>query len=48
MKENDMKEVAKLMDDALQGKNIRNEVIEFNQSFKDILFSFDKIFNKLA
>ncbi len=41
MAEADMIQIAKLMDRAMKGENVRNEVIVFNQRFKKIHFSFD-------
>lgn len=43
MKEGDMKQVAKLLDESIRGKDVKNEVIRFNGAFKRIHYSFDGI-----
>jgi len=43
MKESDMKIIAKLIFDALQGEDIRNRVEEYNARFKTIHYSFDEV-----
>lgn len=42
MKEKEMNEIARLMDLALSGKNVRNEVIALNSKFTKIFYSFDQ------
>lgn len=42
MKEADMILIAKLMDRAMKGENVKSEVIAFNQKFSKIHYSFDK------
>lgn len=41
MKENDMKVVANFFDNAIRGKKLKKQVIEFTQQFNKIHFSFD-------
>jgi glycine hydroxymethyltransferase len=41
MKEQDMKKVAQLVDSALKGNSIQNEVFDFSARFKKIHYSFD-------
>jgi glycine/serine hydroxymethyltransferase len=38
----EMKEVAKLVDQALKGSDVREDVVSFNSKFDSILYSFDK------
>lgn len=42
MKEKDMNEIARLMDLALSGKNVRKEVVALNSKFTKIFYSFDQ------
>ncbi|MFZ5424886.1 MAG: hypothetical protein ACOZAO_03720 [Patescibacteria group bacterium] len=42
LKENDVKEVANLVHRALIGEDVKSDVIEFNNSFRDIHYSFDE------
>ena len=46
MKEKDMKVVAGLVHGALAGKNVKPEVIAFNDRFKEIEYSFDRLLSK--
>jgi len=41
MKETDMTIIAKLMDRAMKGENVKSEVETFNKSFQKIAYSFD-------
>jgi glycine hydroxymethyltransferase len=40
-KESEMEEIAKLMDQALKGKDVKQEIINFNKKFPKIHYSFD-------
>ena len=42
MKEGEMRQIAIFLDRALNGENIKDEIIAFNRQFSDILYSFDK------
>ena len=42
MKEAEMDTIAELVDGALKGKDVKNEVIEFNKRFTSIEYSFDQ------
>jgi glycine/serine hydroxymethyltransferase len=42
MKENDMRTIAQLVDDAFKGKNVKKKVISFSNKFLKINYSFDK------
>lgn len=42
MKESDMEKVASLMDQALKGNKVQNQVISFNKQFDKIHYSFDQ------
>lgn len=41
MKEKDMKTIAQLIDQSLQGEDIKKQVIDFNKKFTKIYYSFD-------
>ena len=41
MKEAEMKQIASLMDRAMCGEKVKKEVLEFNQKFNQIYYSFD-------
>lgn len=43
MKEDDMTKIAQLMDRALRGENVKEEVYSFNSKYKEIKFSFDPL-----
>jgi glycine hydroxymethyltransferase len=42
MREVEMEEIAKLMDRAFKGEDIKNEIISFNKKFTTIKYSFDQ------
>lgn len=42
MKEQEMKQIATLMDRAMKGENVKDEVINFNKKFPKIFYSFDQ------
>lgn len=42
MKENDMEIIARLMDRAMKGEDVKEKVRTFNQKFPNIYYSFDK------
>lgn len=44
MKSTEMKIIASFLDQALSNKNIKKEVVEFNNCFNEIHYSFDSIF----
>lgn len=41
MKEKEMRDIAKLISECLNGKNVREEVIEFRKGFQDVRYCFD-------
>ena len=43
MKEKDMVEIANLMDRAMNGESVKDQVLAFNNRFPDIHYSFDEI-----
>lgn len=45
MKELEMKKIASLVDKAIKGEDVKNEVIEFNNKFSELIYSFDNQFN---
>lgn len=42
MNEPEMKQIASLMDRAIKGENVKNEVLAFNSRYTKIMYSFDK------
>jgi len=42
MKEEDMVTIARLMDSAMKGENVKEEVLSLNRKFPDIVYSFDQ------
>jgi len=42
MKENEMVQIANLMDRAMKGLNVKDEVLALNKNFPRIFYSFDK------
>lgn len=44
MKERDMETIARFMNAAFAGLDVKNEVLEFNKSFSNIYYSFDNSF----
>lgn len=42
MKEQEMEKVASLMDQALKGQNVKDQVVTFNDQFRKIYYSFDQ------
>jgi glycine hydroxymethyltransferase len=42
MKEKEMKQIATFIDKSLKGENIRSQLIEFNNTFRSIYYSFDQ------